>query len=49
MTMWPDRRLTELLKIEHPIIQAPMAGVMDTELVIAACEAGARSARCPAR
>ena len=41
MTMWPDRRLTELLKIEHPIIQAPMAGVMDTELVIAACEAGA--------
>jgi nitronate monooxygenase len=38
--MWPDRRLTELLKIEHPIVQAPMAGVMDAELVIAAAEGG---------
>jgi nitronate monooxygenase len=24
--MWPDPRLLELLRIEHPIIQAPMAG-----------------------
>ena len=24
--MWPDRRLCDLLGIEHPIIQAPMAG-----------------------
>jgi nitronate monooxygenase len=38
--MWPDRRLTELLKIEHPIVQAPMAGVMDAELVIAVAEGG---------
>ncbi len=38
--MWPDRRLTELLKIEHPIVQAPMAGVMDEELVISAAEGG---------
>lgn len=39
--MWPDRRLIDLFKIEHPIVQAPMAGVMDAELVIAAGEAGA--------
>lgn len=23
---WPNRRLLDLLKIEHPIVQAPMAG-----------------------
>jgi nitronate monooxygenase len=39
--MWPDRRLVELLKIELPFIQAPMAGAMDFELVVAAAEAGA--------
>lgn len=39
--MWPDRRLIDLFKVEHPIVQAPMAGVMDAELVIAAGEAGA--------
>lgn len=39
--MWPDRRLTDLLDIEHPIVQAPMAGVMDAQLVIAAAEGGA--------
>ncbi len=39
--MWPDRRLIELFKTEHPIVQAPMAGVMDAELVVAASEAGA--------
>ena len=39
--MWPDRRLIDLIKTEHPIILAPMAGVMDAELVIAACEGGA--------
>ena len=38
--MWPDRRLLDLLKIEHPIVQAPMAGVMDFELVAAVSEAG---------
>src|SRR3954469_11226009 len=39
--MWPDRRLLELLKTEFPIILAPMAGVMDAELVIAAAQGGA--------
>lgn len=38
--MWPDRRALDLLKIEHPIIQAPMAGSNDVELAIAVCEAG---------
>lgn len=39
--MWPDRRLLDLFKIDLPIIQAPMAGAIDTELVIAAAQAGA--------
>ncbi|KRP86052.1 2-nitropropane dioxygenase [Bradyrhizobium pachyrhizi] len=39
--MWPDRRLTDLFKTEFPIVLAPMAGVMDAELVIAAAEGGA--------
>jgi nitronate monooxygenase len=39
--MWPDRRLLDLIKTEFPIVQAPMAGVMDTELVIAAARGGA--------
>jgi nitronate monooxygenase len=39
--MWPDRRLIELLDIELPIVQAPVAGVMDWELAAAAAEAGA--------
>jgi nitronate monooxygenase len=39
--MWPDRRLIELLKTEFPIVQAPMAGVMDADLVIAAAQGGA--------
>ena len=38
--MWPDRRLLELFKIEHPIVLAPMAGAMDAELAIEVCEAG---------
>jgi nitronate monooxygenase len=38
--MWPDRRLIELLKIEHPIVLAPMAGVMDANLAIAVAQAG---------
>jgi nitronate monooxygenase len=25
--MWPQRRLIELLQIEHPLILAPMAGL----------------------
>jgi nitronate monooxygenase len=39
--MWPDRRLLDLFKTEFPIVQAPMAGVMDAELVIAAAQGGA--------
>src|SRR4051794_24361387 len=40
-SMWPDRRLVDLFKTELPIVLAPMAGVMDAELVIAAAEGGA--------
>src|SRR6266568_8020376 len=39
--MWPDRRLIDLLHIELPIVQAPIAGAMDWELAAAAAEAGA--------
>jgi nitronate monooxygenase len=39
--MWPDRRLIDLFKIEFPIVQAPMAGVMDADLAIAAAQGGA--------
>jgi len=39
--MWPDRRLIDLFKTEFPIVLAPMAGVMDHELVIAAAQGGA--------
>ena len=38
--MWPDRRLLDLFGIEHPIVLAPMAGAMDTELAIAVAQAG---------
>jgi nitronate monooxygenase len=39
--MWPDRRLIELLELEFPIVQAPMAGAMDWELAAATAQAGA--------
>src|SRR5919197_290374 len=38
--MWANRRFLELVGIEHPIVQAPMAGAMDYELVIAVALAG---------
>src|SRR5277367_2251675 len=38
--MWPDRRLIDLFKIEHPIVQAPMAGFATVGLAAAVCEAG---------
>ena len=38
--MWPDRRLTTLLKIEHPILLAPMAGAIDAEIAIAVAQGG---------
>ena len=39
--MWPDRRLIDLVRTEFPIVLAPMAGVMDADLVIAAAQGGA--------
>lgn len=38
--MWPDRRILDLLGIELPIIQAPMAGPTASEMVVAVSEAG---------
>jgi nitronate monooxygenase len=38
--MWPDNRIRNLLRIEVPIIQAPMAGVAFSEMVISVSEAG---------
>src|SRR5215212_7126485 len=38
--MWPNRRVIELFKIEHPIVLAPMAGAIDFELAAAVAEAG---------
>jgi nitronate monooxygenase len=38
--MWPDRRLIDLLGVEHPIVLAPMAGAIDWELAAAVSEAG---------
>src|SRR3981189_898946 len=39
--MWPDRRLLDLFKTEFPIVLAPMAGIMDADLVIAGAQGGA--------
>ncbi len=39
--MWPDRRIIDLFKTEFPIVLAPMAGVMDADLVIASAQGGA--------
>ena len=38
--MWPTRRFLDLVGIELPIIQAPMAGSVSSEMVIAVSEAG---------
>lgn len=38
--MWPDRRILDLLGIELPIIQAPMAGANGSAMAIAVSEAG---------
>lgn len=38
--MWPDRRLCDLLRIEHPVIQAPMAGAATPALASAVSNAG---------
>ena len=39
--MWPRHAITDLLGIEHPIIQAPMAGASTAELAAAVSNAGA--------
>lgn len=38
--MWHDRKILNLLDIEHPIIQAPMAGATNAEVVRAVSNAG---------
>ncbi|MCK5366550.1 MAG: nitronate monooxygenase [Gammaproteobacteria bacterium] len=38
--MWHDRRILDLLDIEHPIVLAPMAAVSNAELVGLVSEAG---------
>ena len=38
---WQDRRLLDLFGIDHPILQAPMAGVTSPQMAIATSEAGA--------
>jgi nitronate monooxygenase len=38
--MWPDRRLTDLFKIEHPLVLAPMAGFGTVGLAASVCDAG---------
>lgn len=38
--MWPNHRLIDLLNIELPIVQAPMIGPVDTDMVIAVAQAG---------
>lgn len=40
MIMWPDRRLLDLLQIDHPILQAPMAGAATPQLAAAVSNAG---------
>jgi nitronate monooxygenase len=37
---WPDRRLCDLLQIEHPLVLAPMGGFGTVELAASVCRAG---------
>jgi nitronate monooxygenase len=38
--MWPDRRLTDIFEVEHPLVLAPMAGFGTVELAASVCDAG---------
>lgn len=38
--MWPDNRIQEIFNINHPIVQAPMAGSSSLEMAIAVGQAG---------
>lgn len=40
MSTWPSERLLAQVPIEHPLIQAPMAGAQDSDMAIAATQAG---------
>ncbi|XOT94927.1 nitronate monooxygenase, partial [Alcaligenes pakistanensis] len=40
MYIWPNHTLLDLLHIEQPIVQSPMAGAQDSELAIAVARAG---------
>jgi hypothetical protein len=40
MKMWPNNRILDLFRIDVPIIQAPMAGSVLSEMVVAVSEAG---------
>ena len=40
MSQWSDRRVLDLLGIELPILQAPMAGASGTAMAIAVSQAG---------
>ena len=40
MSQWPDTRILDLLGIELPIIQGPLAGVTGPAMVVATCNAG---------
>lgn len=42
--MWPNRTLLDLMGLDVPIIQAPMAGAGGSALAVAACQAGALGA-----
>ena len=39
-TMWPDRRVIDVLQIEHPIVLSPMAGIGTVDLAAAVSTAG---------
>src|SRR5437763_1242451 len=38
--MWPDRRILDLFRIEHPILLGPMASAVDDKLAIAVAQGG---------
>ena len=38
--MWPDNRILDLFGIQLPIVQAPMAGAVLSDMVVAVSEAG---------
>ncbi|MGV2836025.1 nitronate monooxygenase, partial [Pseudomonas shirazensis] len=40
MSNWPDRRILDLLGIDVPILQAPMAGATGSPMAIAVGTAG---------